>query len=547
MSSQPIPLFFRGLIGYVALAVVLLGCEKQPERKARVRSELPQPAELSESDAASTKPVATMVPAGEKPWIENDRLPWEAWYLQYLDGVRIGYSHVRISGSAIASDNDRIRIDRVDRFEVVDSKGVKARFTRTQESIEFKDGRLSTFTDSAKSASSIAETDGKLIQEKNLTLTTTANQESTSSTVAWEKGTWGLMGIQAMLMQRRPQSGEILQGTVFVPQLNKIAKTELLAGEREVTALPNGKTESLLPVDVVLWAEETGMRSRNWVNEQGEVMKTISLSGPNMSTFWAPPEIAQRTRDELALADILERTVKLTGYQPTTHKQAVYEVARSADSTAQEVYSLLSKTDFQKVVSINALSAEVTVTEADPSLPTTTTSKENGPNSEYLASSTFIPAEHSVIVQLAEALAIQDDSPVETAKAMTKALHEKFSLVGFDREVTSPLQVARQLRGDSVEAAILLTTLLRSQKIPARVASGIIVDPQNPSQMIFHMWCEAWLNERWIPLDAALGGFTSIHCLKFFDHSLLGENPYVAILPVFEEMSGLSVRELSQN
>ncbi len=533
----------RGLFGFALLiSACLCGCEKQPEKKIRARSRT-APAPAVSSDSPSESPVAVAVAAGEAPWITPDRLPWEAWYLQYMNGTRIGYSHVVVSKSSIDNNSNRVRINRTDRFEMVDSQGTRARFTRNTESIEFNDGRLSTITDSSKSAAGNVETEGNLIQS-TLTLTTTNGDEKTAATVPWEEGTWGLMGIQAILMQKPPQAGEFLQATVFVPQLNKIAKTELLAGQPEITALPSGKTESLLPVDVVLWADETGMTSRNWINERGEVMKTISLSGPSMSTFRAPAEIVQRTRDEFLLADMLDRQVPIQGYEGVADRtQVAYELERSAEATsAREVYSLLSKSANQKVVSLNALVAEVTVTQLDPNTPAVAIESGSGPDASCLISSTYVPADNPVISQLAEELKGQDASPLQTALKLTSALHEKMTINPFNRELTSTLQVARQMEGDCTEAASLLTTLLRSQKIPARIACGLIVSPNDSTHMIFHMWTEAWLNDRWVPLDATRGGIAGCDRLKILDSSLNGENPYGPILSVYEEMSGLNVR-----
>lgn len=112
--------------------------------------------------------------------------------------------------------------------------------------------------------------------------------------------------------------------------------------------------------------------------------------------------------------------------------------------------------------------------------------------------------------------------------------------------MASPLQTIRDTQADCVEQAILLTALLRSQQIPARVASGLAIDPENKNLMRFKMWTEAWLSNRWIPLDATTGQVVGADHVKMKDSDLADDNPYKAILPVMQELNGLELKVVSQ-
>jgi transglutaminase-like putative cysteine protease len=65
--------------------------------------------------------------------------------------------------------------------------------------------------------------------------------------------------------------------------------------------------------------------------------------------------------------------------------------------------------------------------------------------------------------------------------------------------------------------------------------------------MVFHMWTEARLNGRWLPLDATEGTVAEIDRIKFFSSPMLGVNPYRAILPVLENMDQLQISFKSQD
>lgn len=366
-------------------------------------------------------------------------------------------------------------------------------------------------------------------------------------------------------MRHIPQAGELLQAQVFVPQLVKIAHAELRAGQPDLTALPGGLTQTLLAVDIVLRSEDTGMLSRNWINERGEVLKTVALSGPNLSTFWTPAEIAHRTRDEFDLADLLATRVSLTGDPPQEDtRQVVYVVGRKT-AKGTVVFSLLAKSPMQSVNSLNALSAEATVTRPEAQQTVTADKPLAAPDEQCLQATKLIPANNPRLVSLAEEWATaEDDSkgdadgtvennainlPSETnlsseiiALRLTRRVQREIALTGLDRSVTDVLQTAKQKSGDCVEQAMLLTSLLRAQQIPARIASGLIIDPQDPTHMQFHAWTEAWLNDHWLSLDSTTGAVAGPDRLKFYDNTFSSDNPYDAILPTFREMQGLEIR-----
>jgi len=74
-----------------------------------------------------------------------------------------------------------------------------------------------------------------------------------------------------------------------------------------------------------------------------------------------------------------------------------------------------------------------------------------------------------------------------------------------------------------------LAALLRAQKIPSRVAVGVVYWNGGFG---YHMWTEAYLND-WTALDATLGrGVVDATHIKFADSPLSTSSPADAFLPL---------------
>ena len=115
--------------------------------------------------------------------------------------------------------------------------------------------------------------------------------------------------------------------------------------------------------------------------------------------------------------------------------------------------------------------------------------------------------------------------PVETALAMERSVHQQLKSKNFSTALATAAEVAQSLEGDCTEHAVLLAALLRVKDIPSRIAVGLVYASPH-SAFGGHMWTEAFLEGRWVPLDATLGqgGIGAGH-IKFADSSLDDDAP----------------------
>jgi hypothetical protein len=475
------------------------------------------------------------------PWITPDRLPWEAWYLHFVDRQNVGYSHVMVASSAINPET-HLSIQRIDTLELETGSPVR----RSSEASELLDGRLVSFLSKTIQGQEEIVVEGQ-ISRSELVLKTKADGKTTLARTPWEEGTWGVMGVQASLIQQPLQSGETRTCQIFLPELNVTAAATLAAGSPAFTPIPPGKTRELLPVDVQLTTQDLSLSSRHWIDEHGEILKTVSLSGPQLSVFRVSAELAAVTRDKFEVARFLTAAAAFKSVQPLAvagRSRYLIELDYSY-GTPLNLLERISSNVSQTVISKGAYSLEVTVypVPLQGDLPAGLSHQQ--PTNNDRQPTPIIQSSFPTIENLARELAAGTEEPSQLAQQLTAGVHAKLTRTPFTRDFLSAVDTLQRGQGDSTEYAVLLTALLRNRGIPARVASGIQVDPKEPGKMVFHAWTEAWIVDRWIPLDATQEEPVALDRIKLRDSALSSENPYELVLPVLELLDSLTVTRLA--
>ncbi len=131
----------------------------------------------------------------------------------------------------------------------------------------------------------------------------------------------------------------------------------------------------------------------------------------------------------------------------------------------------------------------------------------------FLESTDYLRHDDPEIRRLLERLQKSDDWAANTQEGRAEALQ---SFVGkhlteknLDSILATASEAAATGAGDCTEHAMLLAALLRAEGIPSRVAAGLIYAESfadHESLFAYHMWTQAWLEGRWVDLDATLPG-----------------------------------------
>ena len=112
------------------------------------------------------------------------------------------------------------------------------------------------------------------------------------------------------------------------------------------------------------------------------------------------------------------------------------------------------------------------------------------------------------------------DEPHARAEALRAAVHRHLERKNLASGFATASECVRSRAGDCTEHGVLLCALLRSQGIPARVASGLLYVPAAGdvrNSYGWHMWTQALVDGAWVDLDAVLPpdgpGFDASHLL----------------------------------
>ena len=125
----------------------------------------------------------------------------------------------------------------------------------------------------------------------------------------------------------------------------------------------------------------------------------------------------------------------------------------------------------------------------------------------YLAASTMVDAEDALILALCRRAVGDVKDPMAQAEALRAFVHGFVTEKSYSTAFASASETARMRTGDCSEHGVLLCALLRSQGIPARVATGLVyVDEFGGQEHVFgwHMWTQALIDGRWVDFDATL-------------------------------------------
>jgi hypothetical protein len=127
------------------------------------------------------------------------------------------------------------------------------------------------------------------------------------------------------------------------------------------------------------------------------------------------------------------------------------------------------------------------------------------------------------------------------AKRIEKWVHDNMS-TSTSVVFATASQIARDLKGDCRQHAMLTAAMCRATGLPSRTAVGLVytVDPQKGPVLAFHMWTEVYVADQWLALDAMLGqgGVSATH-LKVSDsswHDTQTLTPLLSVLRVLDKV-----------
>jgi len=457
----------------------------------------------------------------------------EAWDAHFMRGDKVGHERC-VTRRFRKGDRTLIQTAAVTKL-TIRRFGQIVEQTIDLTSVETADGELLSFESRVSVGGQPIVATGRVAGNK-LIINTTTRAKTQQARMDWPPGTRGFFGVEQSLAEKPLQPGQERQLQTLVAVFNIVGDVHLKAAGYERTKLSGGLYR-LLKIDATTKLAGTTIESILWTDRTGTVLKTEvpSLGSMSMRTTKA----AALGRSKPADFDLgLDSMVKID--RTLEHPHRTQRIIYRAKLTDGDPAAVFPTGVSQRVKSLDQDTALITVLAVRPDQPREVAGAVRPPGKEDLAANNLIQSDDDRIVKLADRIAPAESAPWKIAVAADSHDHRAIRSKNFSVAFASAAEVARTLEGDCTEHAVLLAAILRARKIPARVAIGLV---HYRGGFAYHMWTEAWIKDRWVPLDATLGhgGIGGGH-LKLADATLAGASAYSAFLPVVRVLGRLELK-----
>jgi transglutaminase-like putative cysteine protease len=465
----------------------------------------------------------------------NDSTPGrETWDIVEMMGAKVGHAH---TSSRRLKRDDRELIETESR-QVIELTRLGQTTSQTVDvrSLETPDGALLSFQCDVTMGAVPMTTMG-VVRDGQLVLTTTTQGTTSEQSITWPEGAKGLFAAEQLLRVQPMKPGETRTLSVMVPVFNQLGTVRLTARDYEKT--------SLVDRDVILLRVDTttelpgGLKidATEWTDRTGEVLKT-STPLMKLETYRVPRRVALGRNSEAPELDlVLDVIVPVERAIPVPHEtaQVTYRVRLERDDPA----AVFSSGGSQQVQTIDAHIAEITVRSLRPAVEPM--GSESAPKAEDRDPNGLVQSDDARVVALAKGAVDGVTGSWPQACALEKTVYSSIRKKNFSQAFATAAEVAESLEGDCTEHAVLLAAAARAVGLPARVATGLIYIASRQG-FGYHMWCEVYVDDGWIPFDATLGrgGIGAAH-IKLGHSSLSGGAPLASLLGVAQVMGQLKI------
>lgn len=461
---------------------------------------------------------------------EKDRR--DSWQIILLGEDRIGYAH---------SSSQRVeRGGRTIIHSISDTRLTLKRFGQTlkmtvwSEFEETSDGELLSFVHVTENPPASSSRVVGRVLGKELTLETTTAGVTKRQTMALSDDVRAPDYQERLLRENPLKPGDERRFRMFVPETRQIAEVTIAADDYETVKLHDGSSRRLLRARIS--QSILPVITRAWLDEEGRALRTESdLFGLAMITYDVPEKVAL---EEIAGAELDLAVNTLVPVAPLRLGHGSRRIVYRLTATRIDPAEFVRPGDTQQVKKLGDSEVELTVT----ALPIPEGGRADAVAEEYLAPSEILQSEDHRVIEHARRAADGARDPGVIARRMEKYVHDRLTTKNFSTAMATAAEVAQSLEGDCTEHAVLLAAMLRAEKVPSRIAVGLVYVPGRDA-FGGHMWTEAYLGGKWVPLDATLarGGIGAAH-IKLGESSFAdGSAPLASFLPLLNVMGNLRI------
>lgn len=243
-----------------------------------------------------------------------------------------------------------------------------------------------------------------------------------------------------------------------------------------------GKTEATV-IDV----QDPRAPMKIFLSPKGDLIKATGPFGMEMLPLTKAEALATGEAVDIALASSIKPDREIPDFLDTLRlklKVTGHDLGRLANDAHQNV----TKDGDAWVLEIHPV-------QPSPAL----VGNEGVPSGPWLKPDIHVPSDKESFIKLAKSLVGDSKDVLQRAEAIRLFVHGKLRAnagVGILRDADD---ILKSEEGVCRDHAILMATLLRAQKIPTKVVSGLVY---GMGAFYYHAWVEIWTGKQWLGLDS---------------------------------------------
>jgi Transglutaminase-like superfamily len=444
----------------------------------------------------------------------------DAWYRIEYDGDPVGYEHMT-SRQLPPDDRNPAAAPRVSRFRQTELQlkrfGRDLSVSATIKTLESQDGRLWEWS-LRRTAGDGRQTErsGKWSPDRSSFEVIEKSQATRRSThlAAISQPFSPLIAAWGPQLLADPK-GRLTKSVLF-PETSSVVGIHFARKPPHSLKLRTGRRINVTPL-VFQPTTDPQMATTLYLNDQHQVVRSeqrllgrpLTLELTDAATALAGGGIGSLDVDAQSLIPV-NRQILNPATRPVTRLRIVAGSGGSVFIPDSDWQSVQSQPDGSSIVALTR-----PVPPRQDSDPVAV-----GTDREFLSPTVLLNFETDAVRIVALRAGGSSGRKYDECVRLTHYLSGHLKRSRFSTTLLPADQIAKSMRGDCTEHAILLAAIMRERKIPARVVTGLIY-VERVSAFTAHMWTEALIDGVWFPFDSAAGaGNTGADRIKLSESSM---------------------------
>ncbi|TWT57458.1 Transglutaminase-like superfamily protein [Thalassoglobus neptunius] len=415
----------------------------------------------------------------------------ESWQTVSSHGERIGYAHSLTTRGE--KDGEPVIVSDLLTVMTFMRFGQQLSIQQSTHVVETIEGDLISFASTLKNPPNSESVATGEMQAGTLTVTSRVAGETTTKSYPEFNGIKSSVWPERFVREGRMTPGEVHRFQVFEPALGQAVTM--------TAELVSSTAASRVDARNSLAESEHQIRFQTFIDESPAV-ETIVTCDAEWSFLKSETPILgivmSKSDEHEALAPVGKVTFDFAkdSMIPVTIEESLHSaksVTYRIEVAGANAGDLFSKQHSQLNTSDDAEVIELSTTGQALS--------SDSPGREFSVASPVVESDHELIQKLAAQAAGDADDPLVVARHLTIFVDDYVTEKNFATSLGSALETAQSRAGDCTEHSVLLAALLRARGIPSRVVVGFVYSNQLEA-FVGHLWTEAWVDGKWMGLDA---------------------------------------------